>query len=203
MDNLLKFKQTTTRSDLENTKDKKIEVKKGIFVNGIFCLKNGFKLDIPLENSALFLKDIDLIIENTTIVITENFENITHKNFVKQLKLFNLTDEVLFIYRGNTKAEKELLYKLLEKKYKFYYFGDYDLAGISIFINEFYKRNNNIQFLIPKNIENLFEEYGTQTLYKKQFNKYKNLTTNLAYLNNLIYLIHSTQKTIEQERLLK
>jgi len=79
------------------------------------------------------------------------------------------------------------------------YFGDFDLAGIGIYLNEIKVRNNNIELFIPKDIEELLNKFGSSKLYKKHYSKYKNLKSSDKTIQNLIDTIHKEQKSLEQE----
>lgn len=185
---LEKIDSANSRSELSkisDTKTKQISPMKGFYINGV-CKLDG--IDLPIINeSVLFVKKLPKIDKNIVIIVVENFENM-----LKPLNFFN--KEFLYIYRN-----KALLDVLERIENEIFYFGDFDLAGVNIYLNELLKRNKNIKLFIPNNLEKLLTKFGSSILYKKQFNKYKNLKSDIKEVQNLINLIHLTQKTLEQE----
>ena len=79
--------------------------------------------------------------------------------------------------------------------------GDYDFAGINIYLQE-YKKNLGAKasFFIPDNMEQLLEQYGNKTLYDRQ--QLNNTGIVEEKLQQLIALIHKYKKGLEQEILL-
>lgn len=130
------------------------------------------------------------------IVVVENFENLSQ--IKKQKSFFEIYNKkILFIFRNAT------IYKYLNYlQNEIVYFGDIDLAAISIYMNEIkVKVLNKSSFFIPQNIEYLLKESDSK-LYFKQYEKYKNLKSEEEYLNKLILLMHKYKTTLEQEFLI-
>ncbi len=100
----------------------------------------------------------------------------------------------MFIYRN--KAALRFIETLENKAY---YFGDFDLYGIKIYLQEIEPRNSKIPFFIPKNIEYFIKKYGHEKLYQKQYESTKNLNPDDHGLKNLITIIHKHQKSLKQE----
>jgi len=87
----------------------------------------------------------------------------------------------------------------LENEY--IHFGDYDLAGINIYLNKIIprlKKSKKYSMFIPVNIETLIQKYGDCELYEKQ-KQYKDLITKDIQINKLIATIRDNKKSIEQE----
>ncbi|GHT75088.1 hypothetical protein AGMMS50262_09440 [Bacteroidia bacterium] len=99
---------------------------------------------------------------------------------------------------------KDLLKWLQIIPNKYLHFGDFDFAGIGIYLNEYKKHlGNKASFFIPENIEQILEIYGNKELYNNQkinFNE-ENLTE--ENLKQLIPLIHKYKKGLEQEIFIK
>jgi hypothetical protein len=186
----------TTRAELSqkgfNTKEKKISPQEGLYLNGVCQLFPTLFLPI-VEESAFFVKRVPEIAGDITIVVVENFENLIYHQHIASL--MQLSQYLVIFGRNN------LLYQFLKESNanKIIYFGDFDLAGISIYLHEIYPCNNHISFFIPHNIESLIKEYGVSSLYTKQFTKYKELSNSIVQIQTLINTIHSTQKSLEQE----
>jgi len=187
-----KIDNANSRSELSNigdTKLKQIYPMSGFYINGVCKLEN---ITLPIiDESVLFLKNLPKIDTNILIVILENFENLVYCE--KLLKYFK-KENILFIYRNSA-----VLKILKDLENEIIYFSDFDLAGVSIYLNEIFVRNNTIKLFIPDNIESLLNNFGSNNLYKKHYIKYKNLKSNNKEVQKLIETIHKTQKSIEQE----
>ncbi len=196
-------KKDVSRNELSHisndTKIKATKVQGGIYVNTLeeihikiddeICLIN------PLINGAIFINHLSKIQvdKNILVVIVENFQNLLAMK--KQKYLFSGFDKkMLFIFRNS------YLYKYLpEFETEILYFGDIDLAGISIFLNDINpKIKTKSSFFIPKDIEFRIQKANSK-LYYKQYEQYKNLDSKQKYISNLIKLLHKYKKTIEQE----
>ncbi len=191
--NLDEIDKANTRVDLikakTHTKDKKISPQDGLYINGKCAILN-FTLPIA-SNSVLFLKDIPTIASDILVVCIENFENIVY--IKEQFKYFQ-EGNILFVYRNSA-----MLRFISNIKNDIIYFGDIDLAGINIYLNEIKPRNNNIVFYIPNDIKNIIIEYGSKELYKQQLNRYKSLKSDDKKIQELINIINKEQKSLEQE----
>ena len=172
-----------------DSKVKKISPQDGLYINGK-CLILDFELPIS-QNSAVFLKDIPNVDKDILIVCVENFENIIYVK--EQFKYFRDIN-ILFVYRNAT-----MLNFIKDLENEIIYFGDFDLAGIDIYLTQIKPKNKNISFFIPTNIQELIVEFGSKKLYEKQINKYKTLTTNEKNIQVLIDIINKEQKALEQE----
>jgi len=191
--NLEDIQKATSRSELvktnSHTKAKKISPQDGLYLNGN-CKIGDIQLPI-FTNSALFLKEFPKITKNILVVGVENFENLIY--FQSQLKYFQ-EKNILFVYRNSA-----MLRFIDSIENKIIYFGDFDLAGISIYLNEICKFNKDVTLFVPNNIEELIKNNGSSELYKNQFAKYKNLSTKISIIQNLINIINKNQKSLEQE----
>lgn len=188
-----KLEDINTRAELiksnTHTKRVKISPQDGLYVSGN-CTINDIQLPL-FENSALFLKELPKISEDIILIGVENYENLIY--FVNSLNLFK-SKQILFVYRN--KAMLELFRTLPNKKI---YFGDFDLAGIDIYLHQIKPLNTNIEFVIPKDLDILIKDFGDNHLYKKQLSKYKNLKSDDPKIQTIIDTIHKYQKGLEQE----
>lgn len=174
---------------------------KGLYVSSLKIIN--IKLDekvvsiIPNNGLGYFLfytQKIELFAD-TIIVGVENYQVIW---FAKKYKQFFENDNALFVVMNPYMLE---WVGNLENEY--IHFGDYDLAGINIYLNKIVPRLNKSKkysMFIPVNIETLIQEYGDYELYEKQ-KQYKNLITNDIQINKLIATIRDNKKSIEQEGL--
>ncbi len=189
---LEKIQNSSTRAQLSkisHSKKVKISPQDGLYLNGI-CKIEGVQLPL-FKNSALFLKEFPKISKDILVIGLENFENLIY--FESLLNYFQ-DDNILFIYRNGA------MLKFLESiENEIIYFGDFDLAGISIYQKEILPRCRNVTFFIPNSIEEIIIKNGSVDLFKKQYNKYKNIKSEDESIQKLIDIINKYQKAIEQE----
>lgn len=142
-----------------------------------------------------------LFISRTALIIgIENPECFI--KFDKLLHLFH-QQELVIIMRYMSNSPNRWL---LSVSNEYLHFGDFDPAGLSIFIREYLSKlpSGKCRFFIPKGIEQLLVRYGQDNLYDKQVHLLKNIDfgkyPDLGYLAGLLY---KHRKGLEQERLLK
>jgi hypothetical protein len=85
------------------------------------------------------------------------------------------------------------------------HFGDFDPAGLSIYIREY--RNllpaGRCNYFYPSNIEQLIDQYGVTSLYDRQVHLLKNIDPYLyPEVGRVVDLFHKHRRGLEQERLL-
>lgn len=84
------------------------------------------------------------------------------------------------------------------------HFGDYDLAGISIYLNEIIprlKRCKKHSYFITDYIYAQIKDSGTSELFSNQINKYRNLEHSNDDVSKLISFIKDNYRSLEQEAL--
>ncbi|PHR53975.1 MAG: hypothetical protein COA44_14785 [Arcobacter sp.] len=189
-------------SQSNDTKSFKTQVQGGFYMSSyepIEILVNEEKITLltPDMTSMFIHKRAKIKIPNDVLIVgVENFENLN--SICKQKHLFKDPRKKMFIYRN------KYLNDLLSKSFNDYlHFGDFDLAGINIFLNEIIPRlaHERHTFYIPENIEELLG-YGNADDYFTQNKKYPNLKTKLKYLQDLINLIHKKKRSLHQEYLI-
>jgi hypothetical protein len=157
----------------------------------------------PTEGSFQFIYDFEsfLISKDITIVGIENPENFRH--IEKQKQLFE-NIKPLFVSRYPQNQSKDLLKWLQSIPNNYLHFGDFDFAGIGIYLNEYKKYlGNKAHFFIPENIEYFIENYGNRDLYNKQKDNFDLQSINEENLLNLIMVVHKHKKGLEQEIFIK
>lgn len=187
-----------------STKRKTSKSLKGLYLSS---LKN---LDIKINNETVTIIPINglgyfcfhtekiEISKETIIVGIENYQVIW---FAKKYKELFARDNILFVVRNEYMRE---WISNLENEY--IHFGDYDLAGIHIYINEIVPRLRNSKkysMFIPDNIEYLIHEHGDLEIFKKQKDKYKDLILHDSKIVQLQKIIIKTKKGLEQEGIYK
>ena len=200
--------EDATRGDLiAASNDSKAALRrtfKGFLVNSytpVSCLLNDIPIVIyPPGGTFQFISDFEHFVppQDVVIVGVENAENF--RLVEKQQHLFaDMT--VLFVSRYPQQQSGDVMKWLLSLPNRYLHFGDYDLAGINIYLQE-YKRhlNDRASFFIPPNIEELIEKHGNRRLYDQQ--QLNNAAITEDSLKQHISLIHKHKKGLEQEALL-
>lgn len=159
----------------------------------------------PVEGSFLFVADWRTfkIPADMTIIGIENMENF---RMIRQQRTFfdtylqkhKLSQKVLFVSRYPQSTDLREWLASLPNQYL--HFGDFDLAGIQIFLTEFQRHlgAERTTFLIPEDISTRLK-YGSATRYNEQYARYKNIKTDINEIQQLINLIHSERKGYDQE----
>lgn len=185
------------------SKLKKVRTFKGFLVNcysPIPSKLNGESLLlIPTAGAFHFIYDYEAfeIPKSITVVGVENPETFRH---IKEHKHLFENIKALFVSRYPQNQSKDLLKWLKSIPNKYLHYGDFDLSGISIYLNEYKKHlTDRAAFFIPKNLAYYISEYGNRTLYNKQALRFDIQSITEAPLLRLIELIQKHQKGLEQE----
>ena len=167
----------------------------------IECSLDGKKFVVnPLEGSFVFIDDWKhfAIPEDVVVVGIENMENF--RMIRQQRKLFEsiLADKKLLLVSRYPQST-DLRRWLQGIPNKYVHFGDFDLAGIHIFLTEFHKYlDDRSTYLIPSDIEQRLPK-GSQDRYNNQYGKYHILHSDAPYLQSLIDLINKYHRGYDQE----
>ena len=159
----------------------------------------------PQEGIFLFVSDWEkfTIPEDVVVIGIENMENFRmirkqRTFFEKYLHDHDLSDKVLFVSRYPQSTDlRKWLYTIPNH---YLHFGDFDLAGINIFLFEFqqYLGKKRSSYLIPDDIESRLKS-GSRKRYDEQCNRFKDIKSNILELQQLIDLIHHERKAYDQE----
>ena len=167
----------------------------------IICILNERETIVnPEEGSFLFITDWQSfsIPEDVVVVGIENMENF--RMIRQQRALFEQefnSERLLFVSRYPQSNDLRSWLQSIPNRYV--HFGDFDLAGISIFLTEFqaYLGERSL-FFIPSDIEQRLSN-GSLERYKAQYLKFKNLTTNIPDIQHLIDTINIYHRCYDQE----
>ena len=172
----------------------------------IVCRLNGKDFVVnPQEGFFIFITEWNAfsIPEDITIIGIENMENFRmirrQKAFFEGfLKAHGLSPKILFVSRYPQSTDLRTWLRNIPNHYL--HFGDFDLAGIHIFLSEFRKHlePNRTTFLIPEDIEERIKS-GSRKRYDDHFMKYKNIFSEDKEIQALIDLIHKYGKGYDQE----
>lgn len=159
----------------------------------------------PQEGRFVFVTDWEIftIPDDVTVIGIENMENF--RMIRKQRHLFEeylhrhrLPQKALFVSRYPQSSDLRKWLTSISNKYL--HFGDFDLAGIHIFLSEFlkYLGEERTYYLIPDDISSRLK-HGSTKRYDEQLLRFKEIHTAIAELQQLIDLINRERKGYDQE----
>lgn len=167
----------------------------------IECLLNGKPFVVnPPEGSFLYIDKWQhfVIPEDVVVIGIENMENF--RMIRQQRKLFEAetgNGRLLFVSRYPQSTDLRSWLQGIPNRY--IHFGDFDLAGINIFLTEFYQYlGSKSSFLIPSDIE-LRLKKGSQKRYNDQYTKFKGIHCDIPSLQALIDFINKYHRGYDQE----
>lgn len=167
----------------------------------IACILNGREFVVnPQEGSFVFVADWQefKIPEDVIVVGIENMENF--RMIRQQRELFERTiglHRLLFVSRYPQSSDLRSWLQAIPNRY--IHFGDFDLAGINIFLTEFNAYlGNRSSFLIPGDIEGRLVKGSTER-YNDQYQRFKNVNTNIPELQHLIDFLNKHHRCYDQE----
>ncbi|MCD6187919.1 MAG: hypothetical protein J7K09_07100 [Desulfuromusa sp.] len=189
-----------------NSKMKRIRSFKGFLVNSwqpIAAELNGIPIEIlPPTGTFTYIHDFEGFVPaaDVTIIGVENGENFRY--IERQQRLFPFA-KVLFVSRYPQSGD--LLKWLQQLPNRYVHFGDFDFAGINIYLHEFKNHlGTRAEFFVPDNIAELLRTYGSRELYQRQLNTapQRELLPEPA-LKILLDLLCTEKKGLEQEVLIE
>jgi hypothetical protein len=167
----------------------------------ITCKLNAKDIVInPVEGSFLFITDwkVFSIPEDVVVVGVENMENF--RMIRQQRALFESEigkHRFLFVSRYPQSTDLRSWLQSIPNRYV--HFGDFDLAGIHIFLTEFHQYlGDRSSFFSPSDIEKRLAK-GSNARYNEQYEKYHKLHCDINKIQNLIDLINKYHRGYDQE----
>jgi hypothetical protein len=82
---------------------------------------------------------------------------------------------------------------------RYIHFGDFDMAGIDIYLHFFDEIGGRASFLVPDDIEERITKHGNSSLYYSQEEKYKNIKVTDKRVQPLVDIINKCHMGYEQE----
>lgn len=182
----------------------------GFLVNTFHCvecmLNDETFIINPPEGSAVYIADWRSFIPPITSLVIgvenmENFLKIRNHGLLFDNCLTDAETDIIFIARYAFSSDISRWLEQIPNRYL--HFGDFDLAGIDIFLNQFKPHvEERGSFFIPSDISNRISR-GSRKRYNEQFLKYSHLTAADDGLSSLIALIHRYRRTYDQEGYIK
>jgi len=203
--------ENVLRSDLvavsSNSKLVTVRTFKGFLINcysPIEATLDGKQITInPINGTFQFIYDFEkfTVSPDITIIGIENPENFRHIN--RQKYLFKDINP-MFISRYPQNQSKDLIKWLQSITNNYLHFGDFDFAGIGIYLNEFHKHlADRTEFFVPDNIDKLIADCGNKKRYDVQKINFKLESIRQEKLLQLIDVIHKYRKGLDQEIFIK
>lgn len=159
----------------------------------------------PQEGSFLFVAEWEefTIPEDVIVIGVENMENFRmirkqRAFFEEYLQEHKLSNKVLFVSRYPQSTDLRRWLCTISNHYL--HFGDFDLAGINIFLFDFqkYLGKEHSSYLIPNDIESRLKS-GSKKRYDEQYCRFKDIKSDVCELQQLIDFIHHERKAYDQE----
>lgn len=183
-----------------NSKLKKTRAFRGFLINCVTPIEATL-CDEPLilqpaKGTSVFLEDFEhfRVAEDVVVVGMENGESF--QSIRDQQYLFEGM-KVLFVSRYPQSNDLRSWLQVIPNRY--IHFGDFDLAGVSIFLTEYYSYlGDRAEFFIPADVEKRIEN-GNRLLYDSQYDRYKNMTVADRRLEPVVEMIHRYKRGYEQE----
>lgn len=199
--------EDATRADFvkitSDSKHSKERAFKGFLVNSYNPIKvqlNAKKIIIhPSIGSFTFIYDCETfkIPREITVVGVENAKNF--RQIQQQKYLFeNITP--LFISRYPQNQNKDFIKWMASIPNNYLHFGDFDLAGIGIYLNEYKPYlSEKASFFIPDNIQEDIKKYGNRKRFNIQKLNFEINKIQEPELLDLIAIINTEKKGLDQE----
>lgn len=206
MKDLLSSEASRSEQATETGNSKLVSVRScpGFPVNSyepITCCLNGRQIIInPKEGSFVFIADWQSFSVPKDVLVV-NIENMENFRLVRQQQaLFSSMfpgKQILFVSRYPQSSDLRSWLHTVSNQYV--HFGDFDLAGINIFLTEFHKYlGERAVFLIPQDIEGRLQ-HGSSERYNAQYQRFKNLSSDIPSLQRLINIINKYHRCYDQE----
>jgi hypothetical protein len=193
--------RSTQVAALGNSKAVRRRTMSGFLVNTyepIKVLYKGKTIELhPYDGTFTFIYDYYALAltADVTIVGVENCENFRWVS--RQKNLFKHLGKVLFVCRYPQSGD--LIRWLQSIPNRYVHFGDFDLAGVFIYQNEFYnKLGDRASFLVPDDIEARLKS-GSRERYDAQIKRYSHMKVTDERLRPIIDLIKKYRRGYEQE----
>lgn len=158
----------------------------------------------PQEGCFLFVTDWKTFVlpDDVIVVGIENMENFRKIRQQRELFMSELGIH-RFLFVSRYPQSTDLRSWLLSIPNHYIHFGDFDLAGINIFLTEFHAYlGERSSFLIPKDIKQRLAN-GSMERYNDQYHKFKDLKTDIPVLQALLDAINNYHRCYDQEGYIK
>ena len=167
----------------------------------VVCSLGGKKLVVnPPEGTFMFVDNWQqfTVPEDVVLVGVENMENF--RMVRRQRALFDSVlgcSPLLFVSRYPQSTDLRAWLQSIPNRYV--HFGDFDLAGIHIFLTEFWQHlGARASLLVPPDIEQRLQ-MGSQERYNSQLLRFKHLKSSVEEVQTVVELINKYHRCYDQE----
>jgi hypothetical protein len=189
-----------------DSKAKRIRTFKGFLVNSyepVAATLDGAGVVVdPPAGTFQFIHAFERFVPHpdVTIVGVENAENFSRVE--KQRHLFK-DIHPLFVSRYPQNQSKDLIRWLQAIPNPYLHFGDFDFAGIGIYLHE-YKRylGSRATWFVPADVESMLVKWGSKRLYDVQKINFDQRQVEEPGILEMIRLMHQYKRGLEQEALI-
>lgn len=199
--------ENSTRAELvkitTDSKNSKERAFKGFLVNSYNTIKaklnNETIIINPTKGSFVFIYDYQSfkVPENITVVGVENAKNFSD---IQEQKYLFKNINPLFVSRYPQNQNKDFIKWMISIPNNYLHFGDFDIAGIGIYLNEYKKHlSEKSTFFIPKNIKSDLRNNGNRDRFDNQKLNFKIDKIQELEILDLIELIKKEKKGLDQE----
>ena len=203
--------ENSSRSDFvkitSDSKSSKERAFKGFLINSynpILAELNNQSFTIqPTKGSFIFITDYETFIipKDVTLIGIENSRNFSKIH--DQKYLFEGLNP-LFVSRYPQNQNKDFIKWMKSIPNNYLHFGDFDIAGIGIYLNEYKKHlKQRATFFIPKNIKIVLKENGNRERFDNQKINFKIDNIQESKVLELIEIIKLEKKGLDQEYYIK
>ncbi|MGA9590544.1 MAG: hypothetical protein WBV11_12000, partial [Salegentibacter sp.] len=107
----------------------------------------------------------------------------------------------LFISRYPQNQSKDFITWMRSVPNDYLHFGDFDMSGIGIYLNEYKKHfPEKSRFFIPEGLEKILKHSGSRKRYNSQKMNFDMANLAEEELLDLVQLLHKYKKGLDQER---
>ena len=199
----------TSRADLAaasgNSKLVSVRSCPGFMVNAyepIQCTFRGEPFTIhPPHGACLFISDWQQFVPtpDTIIVGIENMENFLQIRRQRELFEREISADAPLLFVARYPQSTDLRRWLQQLPNRYVHFGDFDLAGVAIFLREFHRYlPARATFFIPSDIDRRLST-ASRHRYQQQYPRFHTLTAADPALARLIALLHHHARALDQE----
>jgi len=199
--------ENSTRAELvkitTDSKKSKERAFKGFLVNSYSSIKaelNNKTINIyPTKGSFVFVSDFESfkIPKEITVIGVENAKNFSQ---IQEQKYLFKNLNPLFVSRYPQNQNKDFIKWMNSIPNNYLHFGDFDIAGIGIYLNEYKKYlSGKSTFFIPENIKSTLRKNGNRERFDNQKINFQINNIQESKILDLIELIKIEKKGLDQE----
>ena len=184
-----------------NSKLKSNRTFKGFLINcfqPLECLYKGDKMTVqPQEGTFTFIYDFEDFFPDDSITVV-GIENPFNFRYIQSQR--NLFNDIHPLFVSRYPQNKDIVRWLQLIPNRYLHFGDFDLAGLNIYINEYKKHlPEKANLFLPPGLEKLLESKGSRDNYNNQTILFDRNGFKEENVVSLLKLIEKYKKGLEQE----